>query len=120
MGQLAATPLKKKQPPPLPRRRVPDGDGVLDSDGMLVVAAPDSEPSTPVTDHQGYMAPWVDDDDDIDLPSSKAEQLSHSPRLPKRSLSRSPEEDGPSSWTAAQERELRSRSLWVDEEAGSH
>jgi hypothetical protein len=108
-------------PPPLPKRR---NDLQLDdvSDGIFVVAAPESEPTTPLSESKpNYMQPWVDDVDDEDLATeSKVDERTGSaaplepthppeafssqdvidpspPSLPRRryskSMSSSPEED---------------------------
>jgi hypothetical protein len=120
-------------PPLLPKRRGreegKDNSDAAD-DGLLVVAAPDSEPTTPLTDHTPtYMQPWVDDvdetEEEIKPPIPTVAPEATPPRLPKRRqphrvLSTSPEEDGPNlpSWMAAQEEEARAKSTFVDEDAG--
>ncbi len=121
-------------PPPLPKRpsrEEPKEDYDNGDDGLLVVEAPagDSEPTTPMTEHvPTYVQPWVDD---VDETEEQAQEPSphtkppEPPALPKRRplhrvLSGSPEEDGPKlpSWMAAQEEEARSKSTFVDEDAG--
>ncbi|KAF7960539.1 hypothetical protein EAE96_000219 [Botrytis aclada] len=120
-------------PPPLPRRNLRKNVDTGD-DGLLVVSAP-SEPTTPITeDSPQYMQPWVDDVDETleehqqpktDVPSPATSVAHEPPQLPKRRYPRrvastSPEEDGHKlpSWMAAQEREARTKSTFVDEDAG--
>lgn len=136
---------RQMAPPPLPMRRSdsPIDDG---SDGIFVVAAPESEPTTPLSESRpNYMHPWVDDVEDEELGTgstieaatrratdsppkssySRDTSGSSSPALPRRrhgkSMSSSPEEDDTQlpTWMAAQEEEARAKSMWVDEDSGN-
>jgi len=127
------------------------------NDGILVVAAPDSGPPSPLADNkQNYLPPWVDDVPDEDTGGAspfeeyKSKAINESkpvreqdsptkskkpPKLPPRSpsplLARRPEKSMSSSsspeeenrqlpsWLAAQEQEARSKSMFVDEDAGN-
>jgi hypothetical protein len=130
VADAAAGQSRKVPPPPLPRRGSQRSTDAGD-DGLLVVSAP-SEPTTPTTDETPtYMQPWVDDGDETGEENQQPNTAPNAsgprepPRLPKRRnphrvMSSSPEEDGHQlpSWLAAQEQEARSRSTFVDEDAG--
>lgn len=126
-------------PPLLPKRRSRETEEKIpEDDGLLVVAAPESEPTTPGTEHQpSYLQPWVDDVDEesqeikhqpvvtVNADPPDTPLSAEAPRLPRRApshrvMSSSPEEDGPKlpSWLAAQEEEARAKSTFVDEDAG--
>lgn len=116
---LPSAPLRKE------RSRDKLGDDSND-DSLLVVAAPtgDSEPTTPSSDHtQLHQASWAEEGEeteDAEANTGAVRDFEFKKRLPHRILSASPEEDGPKlpSWLAAQEEEARTKSTFVDEDAG--
>lgn len=74
-------------PPPLPRRRRETNeqvDGAGSGEGLFVVPAPESEPSSPLVEKKEYLSPSIEETQDEDLAEVKKKIV---PPLPRRRLS---------------------------------
>lgn len=106
-------------PPVLPKRRSRQEPVGVD-DGIFVVAAPDSEPASPMDDpKKAYLPPWVDEEEDEDDKPRKPTP----PCLPRRQVNTAggPEEGdkGIPSGMAPQEKHARANSVIVDDDSGN-
>lgn len=109
-------------PPPLPSRQIQATfDAAADGDeGLLVVEAPpDSEPTSPLEEGKHDLIGHLELNDDVNVqhpahyneePSKIAddEQPSHHASAPVED-----DEGSASSWSAAQEEEARTKSVWL-------
>ena len=114
--------------PPLPARRRKEGIPPNDADdeGLLVVEAPpDSEPTSPMNDSQeqfiGYLEfnPGKLDEMKSTEYEQRPEPEQKPPSLPqvkkdRQTSSSEDEENALASWNLAQEEEVRSKSIWMD------
>ena len=108
--------------PPLPARRTEDtvSGAAPGDDGLLVVEAPpDSEPTSPLDDGGAASIGSLEIEDDVDDVShsrqtGKPVALSEDEHSSHHAPSSYEDDDGgPDSWSAAQEEEARSKSVWL-------
>lgn len=81
-------------PPPLPRRRQhAHVDEPAGGEGMFVVPAPESEPTSPMEGQREYLSPSIEEEVDQDLPELKKKPTP--PALPRRRPSVNGDEEIP-------------------------